>query len=168
MKSMKPIVQQFFQREASPFIQFVKYGLAGGLAVATHMLIFYLFSWKIIPALESTDKIVVFFGLSVQGDMDHATRALRATLNNGIAFLFSNLVAYLVNKAWVFHSGRHHWMLEVTLFYLVSGISFGIGEFLMWVQIHYFYWSTSLSFVTVIVISALINYAMRKFFIFAR
>ena len=165
---IQPIVQQFFQHEASPFIQFVKYGIAGGLAVLTHMFVFYLFSWKIIPALESTDKIVALLGLSVPGNIDHATRALRAVLNAGIAFLFSNLVAYLVNKAWVFHSGRHHWVLEMTLFYLVSGISFGIGEFLMWVQIRYFEWSTSIAFVSVIVISALINYAMRKFFIFAR
>lgn len=168
MKSIQPFVQQFFQREASPFVQFLKYGIAGGLAVLTHMFVFYLFSLKIYPALESTDKIVELLGLAVQGNIDNSVRALRATLNNAIAFVFSNLVAYLVNKAWVFHSGRHHWLLEVTLFYLVSGISFGIGEFIMWMEIHYLHWSTSLSFITVIVISALINYAMRKFVIFAR
>lgn len=165
---MQAIFQQFLQREASPFIQFVKYGIAGCLAVVTHMLVFYFLSWKVIPALESTDKIVVIFGLSVPAGIDHSTRALRAIINNGVAFMISNLVAYLVNKAWVFHPGRHHWALEVALFYLVSGISFGIGEAMMWVQIRFLHWSTTFSFVTVVIVSAMINYSMRKFCIFAR
>ena len=165
---MNSILRQFCRREASWFIQFVKYGIAGCLAMATHMLVFFLFSWKLIPALEPTDPIVLLLGLSPPAALDHATRAGRADVNNGIAFMLSNLVAYLVNKAWVFHPGRHHWLKEVTLFYLVSGFSFGIGLILQDVEIRFFHWSTSLAYVTMAVVSALINYAMRKFFIFAR
>jgi putative flippase GtrA len=78
----------------------------------------------------------------------------------------SNLVCYLINIAWVFEPGRHHWLVEISLFYLVSGISFAIGTGLQTWLIAQFGLQTTLAFGANLVTALLINYAMRKFVIF--
>jgi len=55
-------------------------------------------------------------------DLGDATRSRKSMLANGAAFLVSNLAAYLINIYWVFVPGRHHWLVEVELFYLVLSI----------------------------------------------
>ena len=46
---MDGIWKQFTQREASPLIQFVKYGICGVGAVTVHVIAFFLLSWLLIP-----------------------------------------------------------------------------------------------------------------------
>ena len=87
-------------------------------------------------------------------------------LSNATAFVVSNLVAYLINIYWVFVPGRYHWMMEMALFYLVSGVAIGIGTFIMGVLIRRFGMLTSHAFTANIFAALMINYAMRKFFIF--
>ena len=36
-------------------IQFIKYGIAGGLATVVHMFVFFLMAWKVCPALTAKD-----------------------------------------------------------------------------------------------------------------
>jgi putative flippase GtrA len=52
------------------------------------------------------------------------------------------------------------------LFYAVSGISVLIGTVLMGILIRRFGMLTTYAFVTNIITAVMINYAMRKFFIF--
>jgi predicted MFS family arabinose efflux permease len=66
----------------------------------------------------------------------------------------------------VFVPGRYHWMVEIALFYLVSGVAIGIGTFIMGVLIRRFGMLTSYAFTANIFAALMINYAMRKFFIF--
>ena len=87
-------------------------------------------------------------------------------LGNGAAFLVSNLVAYLINIYWVFVPGRHHWIIEIALFYLVSGIAIAIGTSIMGVLIRRFGMLTTYAFGSNLVAALMINYAMRKYFIF--
>lgn len=159
------IVAQFCRREASPAIQFVKYAICGGAAVFVNTLVFYLLAWLVLPALAPADPVARLAGLTLQ-PLDDAVRANRAVIDNGIAFLFSNLTAYLLNIYWVFEPGRHHKIVEVLLFYLVSATSFAIGTALMWVLIHHLGFSTTVAFVAQVVVAALINFAARKYFIF--
>jgi len=85
---------------------------------------------------------------------------------NAIAFLVSNLVAYIINIYWVFVPGRHHWLIEITLFYLVSAVAIVIGTGLMGFLIRRFGMLTTYAFGSNIVSAFTINYAVRKFFIF--
>jgi putative flippase GtrA len=62
---MKRILKQFFQREAHPVVQFIKYGLAGGLATVVDVLVFYFLSWKVFPALTADDAVVKLLGMSI-------------------------------------------------------------------------------------------------------
>ena len=85
---------------------------------------------------------------------------------NGVAFIISNLVAYLINVYWVFVPGRYHWFIEISLFYLVSGVALVIGTALMGFLIRRFRMLTTYAFASNILAALMINYAMRKFFIF--
>lgn len=146
-------------------LQFVKYAISGCIAVATHITVFHLVAWKIFLALQKDDWFVGLLKLRVP-EMDNATRSRNSMKANAMAFVISNLVAYLINIYWVFVPGRYPWLLEVGLFYLVSGVSLTIGTALMGFLIRRFGTLTTYAFVSNCFTALMINYAMRKFFIF--
>ena len=162
---MKHILKQFAGREHTPFIQFIKYVICGGIATVVHIGLFYAGAYKLLPAISAQDPVARALHLSVVPVSD-AVRARNSMLDNGAAFLFSNLTAYLLNILWVFKPGRHHWLLEIGLFYLVSGISMVIGSALMGFLIHHFGMLTTLAFSANVVVSFLINFVLRKYVIF--
>ena len=86
---------------------------------------------------------------------------------NGVAFVISNLVGYIINIYWVFVPGRHHWIVEIGLFYLVSGFAIVIGTGLMGLLIRRFGLLTTYAFGSNLFAALMINYAARKFFIFS-
>lgn len=146
-------------------IQFIKYAIAGGVATIAHITIFHCVAWKIFPSLGPNDHAVRFFRLKIREVNDYS-RARNSMIGNVIAFCFSNMVAYIMNILWVFERGRHTLAVEILLFYLVSGISTMIGTILMGVLIKRFGLLTTYAFVANIVSAVLINYALRKYFIF--
>lgn len=147
-------------------IQFIKYGLAGGLATLTHITIFHLIGWQIFPSLQEKDHAVKFFKLKIRKVNDY-TRARNSMIGNCLAFLIANMVAYVTNVLWVFHGGRHHIVIEILLFYAVSGISVFLGTMLMGILIKRFGLLTTYAFGANIFTAVMINYAVRKFFIFS-
>jgi putative flippase GtrA len=162
---MKHILKQFTQRQANPFIQFVKYSIAGGVATTVHIVFFFLLAWKVFPALTGDDIVVRLLGLSVAGISD-ALRARNSMIDNVIVFMFSNFTAYILNILWVFEPGRHHRVLEILMFYAASGVSMVVGTSLMGLLIAWFQLSTTVAFSANIATALLINYTMRKFVIF--
>jgi len=159
------IIDQFLGNEAGNLIQFVKYSIAGGIATLTHIIVFHLLAWKIFFALQEDDWFVKFFNLPIK-ELDDSTRSRNSMIGNGLAFVISNLVAYFINIYWVFVSGRHHWIVEIILFYLVSGVAIAIGTATMGLLIRRFGMLTTYAFGSNLVAALMINYAMRKFFIF--
>ena len=159
------ILEQFLGRDAGPLVQFIKYGIAGGLATAVHIVLFHLLAWKALPALQENDLAVKYLHWPVP-DLDDRTRSRNSMVDNTIAFIFSNLVAYVTNVLWVFERGRHGWIVEIGMFYAVSAISVAIGTVLMGFLIKKFGMRTTYAFAANIVSAVLINYAVRKFIIF--
>jgi putative flippase GtrA len=159
------IIDQFSGNEAGNLVQFIKYSISGGVATLTHIVVFHFVAWKIFFALQADDWFVKFVGISAQ-DLDDATRSRNSMIGNGIAFIFSNLVAYLMNIYWVFVPGRHSWITEILLFYIVSGVAIAIGTALMGFLIRRFGMMTTYAFGSNLFAAIMINYAMRKFFIF--
>jgi len=151
--------------EYATLIQFIKYALAGGVATLTHITIFHLVAWKLFPSLGPQDHAVRFFHLPIR-EVNDFSRARNSMIGNIIAFFFSNIVAYLINILWVFERGRHSLAIEILLFYLASGISTVIGTVLMGILIKRFGLLTTYAFASNILTAVLINYAMRKYFIF--
>ena len=162
---MKRILKQFFQREAHPVVQFIKYGIAGGVATAVDILVFYFLSWKVFPALTADDAVVKLLGISVTV-IDEITRSRHYLLNKAITFFFSNLTAYIVNILWVFKPGRHKKWVEIVLFYAVSIVSFALGTFLGWFVIAVLGMTTTAAYVANMFASLMINYACRKYWVF--
>ena len=158
-------IDQFKGLKAGPYIQLIKYVISGVVVTFIHVVVFHLFGWKIFPCLSQNDFAVVVSGLTVP-EVDVATRAVNSMLSNGIAFLASNLASYLINICWVFESGRHSRFIEIGLFYLVSGVSVLIGTSLMGLLIGYYGMQTTLAFLINIAFTIMVNYSIRKFFIF--
>ena len=159
------VVAALLRHDVHPAVQFVKYVVVGGLATAVHVTAFYLCGWRLLPCLTPDDIAVRLLGLSVPA-VSEAARAWNAGFCNGIAFFFSNLFCYLLNRLFVFKPGRHPWVLELLLFFAVSAVSLTIGTTVQTFLITHQGIQTTLAFGANLVSSLLINYAMRKFVIF--
>jgi putative flippase GtrA len=159
------IVDQFLSNEAGNLLQFIKYGISGCIATSTHIIVFHLAAWKLFFALQADDWFARLLNLPIQ-KLDDVTRSRNSMKGNGVAFVVSNLVAYLINVYWVFVPGRYHWIMEIGLFYLVSGVAIVIGTGVMGFLIRRFGMLTTHAFGANVFAALMINYAMRKFFIF--
>ena len=159
------IIHQLLGNEAGNFIQFVKYAISGGIATITHILVFHLVAWKLFYALQANDWFVKILKLSIH-QISHSARARNSMKANGVAFILSNFVAYLINIYWVFVPGRYHWIVQIGLFYVVSGVAIAVGTAVMVFLIRRFGMLTTHAFGANIFAGLMINYAMRKFFIF--
>lgn len=155
----------FLSHEAGPLAQFLKYGMAGGVAVVAHITLFFLFAWRIFPALTPDDWMVQLLGVT-PGEVEEGRRALHAAIATCFAFVGSNAVAYTLNILFVFKKGRHHWALEILLFYGVSAVAMLIGTILQSILIARYGIMTTLAFGGNIFSALFINYAMRRFVIF--
>lgn len=162
---MKELLRQWSRKDAHPAVQFVKYGLCGGLATAVDMAIFFLAAWMVFPALSESDPLVRLFGLTASA-VEEGVRSRYFVYDRLIAFLFSNGTAYVLNALWVFEGGRHRRHTEIALFLAVSAGSLAFGTALGWAMIRFFGLSTTVSYLGNVVASVLINYAGRKFFVF--
>ena len=164
---MKHILRQFFQREAHPVVQFLKYSIAGGLATLVDIVIFSLLGWKVFPCLKEGELVVRWFDLAVP-QLSDVARAIHYVLSKSLTFLVSNFVAYITNVIWVFHPGRHSRGREIFLFYAVSVTSFILGTLLAAALIRWLGIGTAPAYIANMLASLSINYAGRKFFVFQR
>jgi putative flippase GtrA len=162
---MRSFLRQFKGRQHGPLVQFIKYAIAGGIATAVHICLFYFFAVKLLPALNQHDALAGLMHLHVP-EVSDAVRARNSVSDNVIAFMFSNLTAYLINIIWVFESGRHRRVVEIGFFYLVSGISTAIGSTLMALLIGRFGITTTVAFGANVLTSLMINFVLRKYVIF--
>lgn len=158
-------VKKILLEKNHPGIQFLKYSACGGFAFAADIVTFFLVAWFFFPALTDDDIIVKLFNLTVEAPPEGA-RGFNFVICSIFAFIVSNFVAYILNVLFVFKAGRHSLLKEFGLFYLVSGISIGIGTAVGYVLIEMFGLGTTYSYVAKSISATLINYAGRKFFIF--
>lgn len=162
---MIALIKKHLSHDAHPVVQFIKYGIAGGMATATHIAIFFLCGWFLLPCLTQNDITVRLLGLTAPA-ISETARVWNAGFCNAIAFGVSNTLCYVLNRLFVFKPGRHHWVLEFLLFFAVSGVSMAIGTTIQSLLIKCYAMQTTLAFGANIFCSLMINYAMRKFVIF--
>ena len=93
-------------------------------------------------------------------------RAHNLLINNTIAFAAANVVAYITNILFVFKSGRHHPVMEFVYFTGGSTVSFVISQFAGPWLVHHYGLPTAVAIITNIAASVLLNFAIRKFFVF--
>lgn len=160
-------IKAILSHDAHPVVQFIKYGMVGGMSTAVHMVVFFLCGWFIFPCLGQDDILVKLLGLSAP-EIAEGVRASHAAYSNGVAFIVSNTFCYILNIMIVFKSGKHHPVIEFLLFFGVSAISMVIGTAIQTLLIAKLAIQTTIAFGANIFSSLLINYTMRKFFIFQK
>ena len=158
-------IKKLLGHDTHPLVQFIKYGIVGGMATATHIVTFFLIGWFFLPCLTESDPAVRLLGLTAPA-ISQATRAWNAGICNGIGFVISNVFCYMMNRLFVFKPGRHHMLLEFLLFFAVSGISAALGTAIQTLMITQYGVQTTFAFGANIICALVINYAMRKFVIF--
>jgi putative flippase GtrA len=158
-------IKKILAEKEHPVLQFVKYSMCGGMALATDMITFFLVAWLFFPALTEDDLFVRLFHMNVDVVPENV-RSINFCIGSVIAFMVSNLTAYILNVLFVFKAGKHSRLKEMSLFCLVSAISVGIGVGVGVMLIQGFGLSTTYSYIAKAVSTTLINYAARKFIIF--
>jgi putative flippase GtrA len=151
---------------AHPIIQFIKYAFAGGIATVVHILTFYTCCWKLFPSLTQNDIVVRVLKAKVI-ELPAEARARNAVYSNIAAFFASNIVCYIINRIFVFKPGEHNVVVEFLLFLAVSAIAIFLGTAIMRWLIKHFNMQTTFAFAANLVTSLMLNYVLRKFFIFA-
>lgn len=154
----------FFRREGfkttllsrdTPFlIQFGKYGVCGVLSVVVLLAVVWIGR--------------ILFPDSFTETLPEATRATQNTILHFIAFVPSNITAYLLNRWLVFTPGKHSLAHEFWLFTLISFISFSLGQvFPQWL-VRDFGVANAIADLSFIISSALVNFTCRKILVFEK
>jgi len=162
---MKKHIIALIQNKEHPILQFVKYGACGVAATVVDIAVFYFFALFIFPALAESDVVATLLGDLARTTTDQTQIELNFVLNSGIAFVGSNLTAYVLNVWLVFPSNKTTRHKEMILFFVVSGVSIAIGIFLGWVLVR-MTGETSWGYLMKVFSSLMINYIGRKFFVF--
>jgi len=144
-------IRRFANNKTHVPTQFFKYVLAGGMAAATHIVTFTALNESFLPADQSQLA---------------SGRGWNFFASNAIAFVFSTLVAYIANRAFVFQSGRHGRGKEVIFFSLLAAVGFFAGTPLGSFIVSKFAINEYFVFVLVVAISASVNFLGRKYWVF--
>lgn len=150
---------------AKLFWQIFKYGVIGILATAINLAVAELFAAYVWPCLGSDDIFVKFLGFASSSVSD-AERAELAVYCNFAGFFVANLVCWLLNRRYVFTPGRHSWLVEYVLFLAGSGFAILCGSAAIWALVRFNGMQTTYSFVINVLVSVMVNFVVRKFFVF--
>ena len=141
-------------RDAPVIVQFIKYGFCGCVALLVYLTVVFL--------------LVRAFPERVSDLLDDGVRAVNLNIFQAIAFVPSNVVAYLLNRAFVFTPGRHPTHREFTLFVIVAVVSSGVGLLATDILVRLFSAPNWTGTASSVVSSALMNFVCRKFLVFAK
>jgi len=167
MGEMVSKLKGFWQDKDSFVGQIVKYIFCGGLAVAVDFATFYLLAVFVFPCLRVSDpiaRLLAAMGYSIQEvSADELER--NYWIIKVICFVLVNAVVYTLNRLFVFKSGRHRIPLEILLFFGSSLFQF----FFIWlggILITVYSWEVTYSNITMLIVSLLVNFVIRKKVVF--
>lgn len=159
--------RRVLSRESGAFWQFVKYGIVGVMSTAVQMVVFYALAATALKCLKSDDWAVTWLSLP-SVDITDTMRGLIFTVDIAIGFVVANIFCWLMNRAFVFRPGKFLWYLEFAMFFGVAALAWAIATGLSALLIHFCGMMTTLAAILEVVVSFLLNYVSRKFFIFRR
>jgi len=159
-------------RDVGPFWQFVKYGAVGVLSTLVQVAVFYICASFLFKCLGADDVAVRLFNFP-SGNFDgneawYMSRGFLASVNTAIGFVVANIFCWLMNRAVVFTPGKFAWYKELLLFFGASAFAALIALWLMKVLIDTFGMMTTMAVLIEIAVSFLVNFAVRKLYIFKK
>ena len=156
--------------EAGPFWQFVKYGVVGVASTIVQLGAFLALAATCLKCLTPDDWAVRFLGLqAVSFDGSEpwfASRWFLAAAATAVGFTVANVFCWLLNRAIVFRPGRFSWYVEFAMFYGVAAFATGVALVVQSVLIKYFGLMTSAATLIEVAVSFVVNFFIRKFYIF--
>lgn len=158
-------VRKVLSHDCGPFWQFVKYGVIGVLATCVQTGVFYLLASTCLKCLAADDLAVRFLGFP-SVDVSDAVRGFRFEVATWIGFFFANVFCWIMNRLFVFRSGRHRWYVEFVLFCTTAAVATLIGTKLSRALISWLGLMTTFAVFIEIVVSFAVNFFVRKFVIF--
>lgn len=168
MKVLPSKLTAFLHNKENQVVQFVKYVFCGGAAVAIDTFTFYLLAWLVFPCLRASDPVARFL-LAVGFEVQRATEeqlARNYLIIKLFCFILSNGVVYLLNRQYVFESGRHRRPVEIGLFFGASLFQFlfiWIAQLLIKAG-----WEVTYSNLSMLVVGVIVNYFIRKYLVFKK
>ena len=105
------IKHQLFRKDSLK-LQILKYFLCGGLAVFVEQIVYYSLGLHLIPIFTSSDPIVEFLGISITS-VDYEYQSRNLWIVKIICWILANTTVYLMNRAFVFTSGKHNIFKEI-------------------------------------------------------
>ena len=165
-----PAWRKFLSHDSGPFAQFVKYGVIGVMATCVQTGIFYVLAATCLKCLTADDWAVRLLGLPsvvfTGEEAWYASRGMLAAAATAVGFLFANVFCWLMNRLFVFRPGKFAWYREFALFFGAAAGAMALATGLSWVLINWVGLQTSAAVVIEVVVSFVVNFVARKFFIF--
>lgn len=162
---MSDRIGKILSHECGPFWQFVKYGVIGVAATLVQTGVFYVLAATALPCLAADDVAVRYLGFP-SVDVSDAVRGFRFEVATWIGFLFANVFCWIMNRLFVFRSGRHRWYVEFLMFCATAAVATLVGTKASRLLIARLGLMTTLAVFVEIVVSFFVNFFVRKFFIF--
>ena len=159
-------LRKILSHDCGPFWQFVKYGAIGVMATLVQTGVFYLLATTCLKCLGADDVAVRFLGFAAADGLTDGVRAFRFSLATSGGFVFANIFRWLMNRWFVFRPGKFGWLTELGMFFAASAVATVIALGVSSALIGWLGLMTTFAVLIEIVVSFLVNFFVRKFFIF--
>lgn len=163
-------LEKILSNDCGPFWQFVKYGAIGVAATLVQTGVFYLLAATCLRCLGSDDIAVRFLGLPAAefsgNEAWYATRGSLAAAATAVGFAVANVFCWLMNRKFVFRPGKFRWYIEFAMFFAAASLATALALAVMKVLIDSFGMMTTFAVVIEVFVSFMVNFFIRKFFIF--
>ena len=143
----------------------MKYGAIGVMATAVQYAVFYLLAATCCRCLGAGDWAVRYCGLPA-AELADSARAARFALDTALGFTAANVFCWLMNRAFVFRSGRYRWWVEFGFFFGTAAVATAVATGLCFALINWCGLMTTIAVFIEVVVSFLFNFFVRKFLIF--
>ena len=159
-------IKKILSHDCGPFWQFVKYGAIGVMATLVQTGVFYLLATTCLKCLGADDVMVRYLGFSAADGLTDGVRAFRFAFATSVGFIVANVFCWLMNRWFVFRPGKFRWYVEFGMFFATSTVATVIALGVSSALIGWFGLMTTLAVLIEVVVSFLVNFFVRKFYIF--
>ena len=140
------------------------------MATAVQTCVFYVLASTCLKCLAPDDWAVRFLCLPsaefTGAEPWYASRGALASAATAVGFTVANVFCWLMNRAFVFRPGKYRWYVEFAMFFGAAAFATLVALTVMKTLIDGFGMMTTLAVVVEVVVSFMVNFFIRKFFIF--
>jgi putative flippase GtrA len=162
---MSNSIKKILSNDSGPFWQFVKYGVIGVLSTLVQTGVFYVLASTFLQCLKADDIAVRLLNLP-SVEIADTLRAFRFSVATGVGFVIANIFCWLMNRWFVFKPGKFRWYTELLMFFSSSTMAMVLALVLSASLIKYCSLMTSMAVAVEVIVAFIVNFTIRKFFIF--